>query len=120
MIIIDVLLAVFIAALSGMGVGGGGLLVIWLVLIMEMPSRTAQGINLVFFVISALSALPVHFRRRTFQKGRLLFLTAAAIPGVFVGCYLASCLSDGLTRRIFGYFLLLSGGMQLYRQLRRH
>ena len=64
MFIINVLLAVLIAALSGMGVGGGGLLVIWLVLIMDMPSRTAQGINLVFFVISALAALPVHLLRR--------------------------------------------------------
>ena len=120
MFIIGVLLAVFIAALSGMGVGGGGLLVIWLVLIAKLPSRTAQSINLVFFVISAFSALPVHLRHRTFPKGQLLLLTAAAIPGVFVGCHLASCLSEDVTRRIFGYFLLLSGGMQLYRQLRCH
>ena len=76
MFIISVLLAVLIAALSGMGVGGGGLLVIWLVLIMDMPSRTAQGINLVFFVISALAALPVHLRRRRLPAKLLLFLTA--------------------------------------------
>jgi uncharacterized membrane protein YfcA len=120
MFIISVLLAVLIAALSGMGVGGGGLLVIWLVLIMDMPSRTAQGINLVFFVISALAALPVHLRRRRLPTKLLLFLTATAIPGVFVGCQLASHLSEELMRRVFGYFLLLSGGWQLYRMVRRH
>lgn len=120
MFIISVLLAVLIAALSGMGVGGGGLLVIWLVLIMDMPSRTAQGINLVFFVISALAALPVHLRRRRLPTKLLLFLTATAIPGVFVGCRLASYLSEDITRRIFGYFLLFAGGGQLYRLIRAH
>ena len=30
-----------------MGIGGGGLLVIWLVFVHHMPSPTAQGINLV-------------------------------------------------------------------------
>ena len=107
-------------ALSGLGIGGGGLLVIWLVLIMDMPSRAAQGINLVFFVISAIAALPVHLRRRRLPAKLLLFLTAAAIPGVFVGCRLASYLSEDITRRIFGYFLLFAGGGQLYRLMRAH
>ena len=119
MFFIGILIAVLIAALSGMGVGGGGLLVIWLVLVMELPSGTAQGINLLFFVVSALSALPIHLRQRKFPTKLLVILTASAIPGVFVGCHLASFLSEALMRRVFGYFLLLSGGGQLYRALHR-
>ena len=120
MFLIGVLLASLVAALSGMGVGGGGLLVIWLVLVMEMQSRTAQGINLLFFVVSALAALPIHLRRRTLSRKLLLFLCAAAIPGVFVGCRLAESLSEDTARRVFGWFLLGSGALQLYRRIRAH
>ena len=119
MFIIGFVIASLIAALSGMGVGGGGLLVIWLVLTEQMPAPTAQGINLLFFVLSALSALPMHLRLRTFSYRRLLYLIAAALPGVFVGCLLAERLSEEHARSLFGYFLLLSGGMQLYRLAKR-
>ena len=119
MFIIGFAVACLIAALSGMGVGGGGLLVIWLVLIEKMPAPTAQGVNLLFFVISALAALPSHLRLRTFSYRRLLFLIAAALPGVFIGCQLAEHLSEQHARALFGYFLLLSGGMQLYRLAKR-
>ncbi len=116
----DFLIAVLVACLAGMGVGGGGLLVIWLVLVRDLPSPTAQGINLVFFTVSALCSLPIHFRKRTFPVRRLLFLTASAIPGVLIGCHLASMLSEEAARRGFGYFLLLTGAVQLYRQIKTH
>ena len=46
-----------IAALMGMGVGGGGLLVLALVWLFDIPQRTAQGINLAAFVVSAASSM---------------------------------------------------------------
>lgn len=116
--ILDFLIAVLVACLAGMGVGGGGLLVIWLVLVRALPSPAAQGQNLLFFLVSAAFALPVHLRRRSLSAPALVFLTLAAVPGVFLGCHLASMLPEHLLRRGFGYFLLLSGGMQLYRQIK--
>ena len=49
MVILQFLIGILIASLAGMGVGGGGLLVIWLIFIANMSAPTAQGINLVFF-----------------------------------------------------------------------
>ena len=114
----DFAAAVPIAMLAGMGIGGGGLLVIWLVLIRQTPTSYAQAVNLVFFAVSALCALPIHIKKRKLPTRDILFLTAAALPGVWVGCQLASVLSDDAVRRCFGYFLLLSGAMQLYRQIK--
>ena len=118
MAILDFLISVLVASLAGMGIGGGGLLVIWLVLVREMPSQSAQAVNLVFFVVSAVCALPIHLKRRSLDAHRILFLTASAIPGVWVGCQLASVLPETAARRCFGYFLLLSGIMQAYRQIK--
>ena len=71
MFFVNILIAVLIAALSGMGVGGGGLLVIWLVLTAGMPAPTAQGINLLFSSYPHLPLCPYisdggHCRRDIF------------------------------------------------------
>ena len=47
------------ALLAGMGVGGGGLLVLYLVFIKDMGQTMAQGLNLVFFIMSLF--LYIHF-----------------------------------------------------------
>ena len=116
--ILDMAVGICIAALAGMGIGGGGLLVIWLVLLRGLPTQTAQGINFVFFLVSALCALPVHLRRRTLCMRQILYLCITALPGVLIGCRLAAYIPAPAARRCFGYFLLLSGAMQLYRQIK--
>ena len=46
---LDILVSFLIATLSGLGIGSGGLLVIYLTLLDGMPQLRAQGVNLVFF-----------------------------------------------------------------------
>ena len=94
MVILQFLIGILIASLAGMGVGGGGLLVIWLIFIANMSAPTAQGINLVFFIVSALCALPLHIKKRRLPWSRILFYTATALPGAWIGCRLASVLPE--------------------------
>ena len=44
--------ALFIAILSGLGVGSGGLFVIWLTSVYGVSAPQARGMNLLFFVFS--------------------------------------------------------------------
>ena len=109
------LIASVIALLSGMGVGGGGLLVLWLSLVLSWETRQAQGLNLLFFCVSASASLPVHLARRSPDKKRALLLTLSAVPGVFAGCALASRLPTGVIGKCFGIFLLVTGGVSVIR-----
>ena len=43
--------------ISAWGVGGGTLLLLVMTLLLDVEQRTAQGINLLFFLPTALSAL---------------------------------------------------------------
>ena len=53
-----VLIASFvIALLTGLGVGGGGLFVVFLNMFTDIPQIKVQGINLLFFIFSASSAV---------------------------------------------------------------
>ena len=61
---LNVVVAILIAILMGMGIGGGGFLVIYLTLCLNFDQIVAQGTNLVFFVICAVSAAFVHLFKR--------------------------------------------------------
>lgn len=53
MLLLDTLASAIIAILTGLGVGSGGLLVIYLTLVSGIDQPVAQGINLLFFCARA-------------------------------------------------------------------
>lgn len=110
------IIAAFIAALlSGMGLGSGGLLVIFLNLSTEYTQVTIQGINLLFFIFSSGAALLYHLFKRKISLPVLLIFVAFGIIGSLLGCYLVGVLDDSVVRKIFGGMLVASGIFTLLR-----
>ena len=106
--------------LSGLGVGGGSLLVLWLTLVLGMDQETARGVNLLFFLPSACIACLLRWR-----QGALHF--RPLLPAVLAGCAAAACFSFlsaelpmEILRKLFGGLLLVTGTRELlYRPKKR-
>ena len=114
--IFTVIAAFVIAALSGMGVGGGGLFVVFLALFSELPQITIQGINLLFFIFSSGSAVLIHLsRRQIFGKAVLTMVSFGAL-GALAGSALTALLPAQLLRRLFGVLLVITGVLGLKRK----
>ena len=105
--------AFVIALLSGMGVGSGGLLVIYLTFVEKVEQLTAQGINLLFFVFSAASSLLLHITRRQLYAGVILILSICGIIGSLLGSTVAAKLPSHILSKIFGIMLTASGILSL-------
>lgn len=116
--ILDLFAALGIATLSGMGVGSGGLLVIYLTLLREMGQLAAQGMNLLFFLFSSSSSLLIHAFRRRLRINLIVVLTLSGMVGSWFGAALAPELDPALLRRLFGGMLTLSGLIVLFRPAR--
>lgn len=102
--------------LSGFGVGGGTLLVLWLTLFAHTPQREAGGINLVFFLCCALPALWGHLKNKRIDKPAALWAAAAGLPACVLGAVLAGRVDTTLLRRAFGALLLWVGLRELFSQ----
>ena len=112
-----VLIASFvIALLSGLGIGGGGLFVVFLNLFTDIPQLRIQGINLLFFIFSATSAVLIHLLRRKIYLRAVLVMTLFGIFGAIVGMLLARYVGDSLLRKTFGVMLVVSGMLTLQRK----
>ena len=119
MFFVDLCVAFAIACLSGMGIGGGGLLVIWLILVRNVPPHTAQGLNLGFFIVSALFAYTHHRKKRRLPLPYLFAILFCALGGVLLGCSLTARNDPVYAKAAFGWFLILCGIINLARILLR-
>lgn len=99
---------------SGLGIGGGTLLMVWMTAVMGMEQRMAQGINLLYFLPTAVCALIFHIKNR-------LIRWRVVIPAAITGCLtaagaalLATAIDASLLRKLFGGFLLLVGLNEIF------
>ena len=102
--------------LSGFGVGGGSLLLVWLTAFAGLPQEQAQGINLLYFLPAAGAALPAHAKNGYLEKDVLLPAIATGLACAGLGAWAATGLDAGLLRRCFGGFLLAVGLRELFRR----
>ena len=97
------------AIISAWGVGGGTLLLLVMTLFLGVDQRTAQGINLLFFLPTALSALICHAKAGFLDRPTLKAAIPFAVIAALLGSWLATTLDVELLRRPFGIYLLVSG-----------
>ncbi len=95
--------------ISAWGVGGGTLLLLVMTLFLGVGQQDAQGINLLFFLPTALSALILHARSGFLDKPTLKAAIPVAIPAALLGAWAATAVNPELLRAPFGVYLLLSG-----------
>jgi uncharacterized membrane protein YfcA len=95
--------------LSGIGVGGGSLLILWLTMVLHMPHSAARGINLLFFLPAAV--ICACFRCR---QGKIPF--RKILPAIISGCiaaavfsYLSTLIDVTALQKLFGGLLILTG-----------
>ena len=105
-----------IAVLTGMGMGSGGLLVVFLTLLLNVPQVTAQGVNLLFFLFASGASLLLHIQKRRLSFFLLLLIATAGVLGSLPGSFVATLLPEVWVRRIFGGMLLLSGGVSFLKK----
>ncbi len=99
--------------LTGLGVGGGSLLILWLTLVLEAEQQLARGINLLFFLPSALIACCFRWKQGALKPEKIW-------PAVLSGCVAAAALTwvgwnmdTQLLKKLFGGLLLLTGAREL-------
>lgn len=102
--------------LSGMGVGGGSLLILWLTTALSMEQRMAQGINLLFFLPAAICACLFHIKNKRLPWKTVLFAALSGSVTAALCAYLAGHIETSLLRKLFGVLLLFTGLSELFRK----
>lgn len=100
--------------LSGFGVGGGTLLLVYMTAFAGVEQRLAQGINLLYFLPAGLLALPTHVKNGYIEKPALLPAIGAGLACAALAAWAATAMEVGLLKKLFGAFLIVVGLMELF------
>ena len=102
--------------LTGLGIGGGSLLILWLSAVLGTDPLTARGINLLFFIPAAVIACIFRLKQGTLHIRRIL-------PAIIGGClsaglfsFFSTKLETDTLKQIFGLILLAAGAKELFRK----
>ncbi len=104
----------FAGIVSGMGIGGGTVLIPALLWLYDLEQQTLQGINLLYFVPTALIAIYTHLRQKTIAVKIAKPLIFTGLLGAAAGAFLAVYLDGTLLRKLFGGFLCLMGLREIF------
>lgn len=114
----DMAVGVLMGVLTGMGIGGGGLLVMYLTAVRGMGQVAAQGCNLLFFVFASVSSLYVHSRKRRLDHRMIGAAVVLASIGALLGTALTGALPEQVIRKIYGWMLIFAGTSTVLRLMR--
>lgn len=103
-------------AIGALGLGGGGVLIIYLTLFAFVPQAQAQGINLLFFLPCAAVALYFHTKAKLIEWRYAVPMSLAGFAGAVAGCLLAGYIGGQWLSKIFGGYILVIGLYELFKK----
>lgn len=109
-----VIVGMLLGFLSGLGVGGGSLLMLWLTLVLQMEHSTARSINLLFFIPSALIASLFRKKQGSLNIKKILPAIIAGCVSAAVFSFISKVIDVSLLKKLFGGLLLFTGLRELF------
>jgi uncharacterized membrane protein YfcA len=112
--IIEFLTSVISGIISGLGMGGGTILILIFTVFLNMDQHIAQATNLIFFIPTAIIATYIN------KKQKLLDVKTGIVIGIFgaVGAVIGALISNKLNaqslRKYFGFFLMIITIHEIY------
>lgn len=99
--------------LSGLGVGGGSLLMLWLTLVLGLDHSVARNINLLFFLPTAAIASVFRWKQGTLQIKKILPAILAGCASAALFAWISRHTDIALIKKLFGFLLLVTGVREL-------
>lgn len=100
--------------LTGLGIGGGSLLILWLTMVLNVDPLTARSINLLFFIPSALIACLFRWKQGNLQLRRILPAILAGCTAAAVFSWISTIVDVEILKKMFGVVLLAAGTRELF------
>ncbi|MCR2042953.1 sulfite exporter TauE/SafE family protein [Anaerosalibacter massiliensis] len=104
----------FSGIVSGMGIGGGTILIPSLILFTELTQKQAQGINLIVFIPISIVALIIHYLNKNIEFKLAILIIVGGVIGALIGSSLAIKINSNVLKKLFSILLLCIGIGELF------
>lgn len=102
-----ILVGIISGIITGIGMGGGNILILVLVAYMGVNQFVAQSTNLIFFIPTVIIAILIHIKKNNVEKDIAKKLFLPSVIGSAVGAYCTTLVDSKNLKQYLGFFLLV-------------
>ena len=104
---LQIFIGVISGIVSGMGMGGGTILIFLLTFVCNIEQHIAQATNLIFFVPTSIIAIIVNIKNKNIDIKLGIYTAIFGILGAIIGANIAIYTDVNKLRKLFGVFLII-------------
>lgn len=99
---------------SGIGMGGGTVLIVLLTMFKGLEQHVAQATNLIYFVPTAISAIIVNYREKNIDIKLAKMISFYGVIGAIIGAIISINTDVKKLRKFYGIFLAVIAVHEIY------
>lgn len=111
---LETLIGTISGIISGMGMGGGAILITILVCFMNTDQKIAQASNLIFFIPTSITATIINIKNKEIKWKLAILISIFGGLGALIGSYIATRMEVSILRKMFAIFLILIAIFESY------
>lgn len=111
---IETIIGCISGIISGMGMGGGTMLIFLLSFLLGIEQHVAQATNLIFFIPTAIVAIIVNVRNKNVDGKLAIIISIFGILGAIWGANISIRTDVNLLKKFFGVFLAIIAIHEIY------
>ena len=110
---LEIIIGILAGIFTGLGLGGGSVLILFLTLFLNLEQHIAQATNLLFFIPSALVCIILNAKRKLINFKNAIFVVFGVV-GAVCGAVVSRNMPVTKLRKLFGVFLLFISAYEIY------
>ncbi len=111
---LEIIFGIIAGIVTGLGMGGGTILILFLSLFLGLDQHIAQATNLVFFIPTSLAAIFTNIKQKNIDAKLALSISFYGIIGACLGAIIAKNISSENLKKYFAIFILLIAIHEVY------
>lgn len=112
---LPIIFGIISGIVTGLGMGGGTVLILLLSLFMNLDQHIAQATNLVFFIPTSLAAIIINIKQKNVDFKLAIIISIFGILGSIIGAIISENISSLNLRRYFAIFILVIAFHEMYK-----
>ena len=117
---VEILIGIIAGFVSGMGMGGGTILIMCLSFFCGIEQHIAQATNLVFFIPTSIVAIITNLKQKYINFKIAIPIAISGIIGAIIGAILSFKTDVANLKKYFGIFLLLIALWEIYSMAKKY
>lgn len=110
-----IIFGIIAGIITGLGMGGGTILILLLSLFMKMEQHVAQATNLIFFIPTSLAAIIINLKQKNVNIKLALSISAFGVIGSIIGAIISKNITSQSLKKCFAIFIIVIALYEVYK-----